>query len=128
MSLSSRKSLLLVSTSILLTACSVKPEHIPLKSHIERAAMDRASIYKEIVPLESALSLDEAIARGLMFNLDHRVGMLEQSLQSSQLDLAKFNMLPRLAANAGYNWRDSERASESISLRTRTRSLEPSFS
>jgi outer membrane protein TolC len=127
-SISKSIKVLALSSTVLIAACSVKPEHIPLKSHIERAAMDRAAIYKDVVPMQGALSLDEAIARGLLFNLDHRVGMMEETLQDNQLTLAKFNMLPRLAANAGYSWRDSERASESISLRTRTRSLEPSFS
>ena len=123
-----RKRILLLSTTAILSACAVQPEPLLLENHIERAAMDRAALYKDAVPVENALSLDEAIARGLLYNLDHRVGMMEEALQDKQLTLANFNMLPRIAANAGYNWRDTERASRSISLETRTESLEPSFS
>lgn len=123
-----RTKLLLLSSTILLSSCAVKPEPFLLENHMERAAMDRAALFQSAVPIENALSLDEAIARGLLYNLDHHVGMMEEALQDKQLTLANFNMLPRIAANAGYNWRDTERASESISLRTRTRSLEPSFS
>ena len=123
-----RKRILLLSTSAILSACAVEPQPLLLENHTERAAMDRAALYKDAVPVENALSLDEAIARGLLYNLDHRVGMMEEALQDKQLTLANFNMLPRIAANAGYNWRDSERASRSISLETRTESLEPSFS
>src|SRR6185312_2188216 len=45
-----------------------------------------------------------------------------------QLDLAIAQMLPRLAANAGYTWRNNDNAAQSVSELTKERSLEYSFS
>ena len=122
------KFLLLSATTLSLSACLVTPEIITNKQHAERAQADLAKLYKEVPPLEQPLSLSEAISRGLMYNFDYKMGLMEEVLQNNQLTLANFNMLPRLAANAGYGWRSDERATQSISLITRQQSLEPSFS
>jgi len=121
-------SVLLCSTALFLAGCTVKPEPIALGKHMERAQLDMDEIYKSIAPLENKLTLSDAIARGLLFNLDHQMIMMERVLQDGQLTLANFNMLPRLAANAGYKSRSDVRASKSIGLKSGTVSLEDSYS
>lgn len=115
-------------TALLLTACAVKPEPLSLDQHVSRAQTDMTQIYQDIAPVTAEITLSDAIARGLLYNLDHRMMMMERVLQDGQLTLANFNMLPRLAANAGYKSRSEVRASKSIGLRTGTVSLDDSYS
>ncbi|MFK7840317.1 MAG: TolC family protein [Bdellovibrionales bacterium] len=122
------KLFLALTATTLLSGCLVTPDIIQDAEHQKRAQLDVQALYKAAPPLETPLGISEAISRGLMYNFDYKMGLMEEVLQNSQLTLANFNMLPRLAANAGYNWRSDERATTSISLETRNESLEPSFS
>ena len=65
----------------------------------------------EAEPLGEVLSLDEAMARALKYNLDHRTKLLEEALALNLLDVTKFDLLPKLMAEAGYNWRSNDRIS-----------------
>ncbi|GAA0682039.1 hypothetical protein GCM10009104_03540 [Marinobacterium maritimum] len=58
-------------------------------------------------PHGEIISLEEAIARALKYNLEQRVRLLEQSLAAGELEAGKYDMLPKLMANAGYSWRDN---------------------
>jgi outer membrane protein TolC len=58
--------------------------------------------------------LAEAMARALKYNLDHRTRMMEEALAIGQLDLSRYDMLPKLTAAAGYSWRDNERITRSV--------------
>ncbi|WP_207482353.1 TolC family protein [Arenibaculum pallidiluteum] len=113
---------------LLLGACAISPDPISDGQHLARAQAERQKLYEAVPAIDGPLTLEEAIARALRFNYDHRLALLEQTLQNSQLTLANFNMLPRLAANAGYTVRDVETASSSVSILTRRQSLEPSVS
>lgn len=122
------KTLLIITATTTLSGCMVSPEPIKNNEHSTRAWNDLQALYQGVEPLEGPLTLSEAISRGLLYNFDFKMGVLEEILQGNQLTLANFNMLPRLAANAGYRYRDDERAVTSISLESRRESLEPSFS
>jgi outer membrane protein TolC len=119
---------LFVLSAALLGACSVKPEPITQAEHFERAQQDYKTLYANYVPLTEPLTLADAIARSLKYNYDAELSKTEITLQEKQLDLAMSQMLPRVAANAGYTWRDNDNAAESVSEVTRQRSLESSFS
>ncbi len=93
-----------------------------------RARHDMMSLFKKRRPVEAELTLADVIARGMTDNLDHRLSMMERTLEESRLALVEYDMLPSLAANAGYDWRNSYAASSSTSLQTGTQSLEPSYS
>ncbi|WP_328987124.1 TolC family protein [Thiorhodovibrio winogradskyi] len=69
---------------------------------------DRAAWLGGMEAVSGAICLDEAIARALKYNLDHRVRLLELALSAAQLDAGQFDMLPQLLANAGYNWRNKD--------------------
>lgn len=117
-----------LAAALLLGACAVAPEPITDAQHLARATDERQRLFAEVPALSAPLTLDEAVARALRFNYDHRLALLEQALQGSQLTLANFNMLPRLAANAGYTVRDVAPASSSTSILSGRQSLEPSVS
>jgi outer membrane protein TolC len=74
------------------------------------------------------LTLDEAFARALAYNLDQRSKLMESALAQNDFDLSRFDMLPKVVANAGYTWRSNVEASSSQSVLTGQQSLVTSTS
>ncbi len=110
------------------TACAVKPDALTPEQNLSRARADAATIAANYAPLQGPLSLAEAIARALKYNYEIQLAQAEVNLQEKQLDLAMTQMLPRLAAGAGYNWRNIPNAAESIDVQTQQQSLTWSYS
>jgi outer membrane protein TolC len=79
-----------------------------------QVAMDRTSAQADVPPVVGALSMDEAVARALKYNLDRRTRLMEEALAMHQLDVTNLDMLPRVMANAGYTWRDSDVITRSV--------------
>lgn len=88
-----------------------------------RTAADRAAAQQGVDPITGPLSLDEAVARALKYNLNRRVKMMEEALAADQLDAATWDMLPRLTAQAGYSRRNNDLISRSIDSVTGAPSL-----
>jgi outer membrane protein TolC len=63
----------------------------------------------QMTPIEGTLSLDEAIARGLKYNLDRRAKQLEQEIASGQFESALQDMLPKARAQIDRSTRSEER-------------------
>jgi len=103
-----------LSLAILLTGCaSLQPQPIKPAEQKAIAAIDRQSAQADVEPLNAKLTLAEAIARGLKYNLDHRTRMMEQALAIGQLDLSHYDLLPKILVDAGYDSRNNERITRS---------------
>ncbi len=120
--------LYLLALPLIVAGCAVTPEPISLAEHMSIAKEDNNRLFAEQEPVDGALTLEEAVARAVRYNFDHRLAMSEMLLQERQLEMTVSNMLPRLAASAGYSVRDNDSASSSFSVRTGRQSLEPSIS
>jgi outer membrane protein TolC len=119
---------LVVLAPLALAACgTLKPDPITSDQHAERAKIDFDTLKKDYQPINGPLTLAEAIARALKYNYDAELTRVEQTLQERQIDLAMAQMLPRLAASAGYSWRSNPNAAESIDVITRKQSLTWSY-
>jgi outer membrane protein TolC len=95
--------------SLTLGGCaSLKPQ--PLSAHdiTSVSAADRQQAQRDVEPLKGALSLDEAIARAIKYNLDRRTRLMEEAIAQGTLDVGKYDMLPKLVASAGYRDRNNE--------------------
>lgn len=101
-----------------ISACTVLPEPIDATTRAARARDDVATLFKDVEPVTGAITLHEAFARALKYNYDYRLRSMEQSMASSQLDLAKYDMLPRLTVAAGYTSRSNDAGSRSVDLGT----------
>lgn len=97
-----------VSAVFILGGCAINPHPVGKQELASVVQRDREAVQAGMPALTAPLSLDEAIARALKYNLDHRTRMMEQALAVGQLDATRFDMLPRLLTNAGYNYRDEE--------------------
>lgn len=117
-----------VALSALLAGCAVKTVPLTDAEVTEQIADDMKRIYQDQPPLKGPITLDEAISRTLANNMDYRLKMMEEALALRQLDVVSYEMLPRLAANAGYTERDKYNASSSTSIISGRQSLEPSYS
>jgi outer membrane protein TolC len=114
--------------SLAISGCAVTSEPIERNVSEQRARSDLQSMYKDQEPLRGPLTLHQAMARAVKYNLEGRLKIMEEALAKRQLDLASFDMLPRMALDAGYVGRNNVNASSSQSVRTGTQSLEPSTS
>ncbi|HYC03514.1 MAG TPA: TolC family protein [Azospirillaceae bacterium] len=112
----------------LLAGCAVKPDPIAPSEHLRQAQEDRAHLFDGQEPVSGPIAIEEAVARAIRYNLDHRLALMERAMQDSQLGLANIDLLPRFAASAGYNLRNNTNASSSRSILSGLQSLEPSTS
>lgn len=104
--------------SLALAGCStITPDPLNVSDVEQQAKADRTLAQKDVEPITGPLSLDEAIARALKYNLDRRVKLMEEAIAFNQLDISNYDMLPRLVATYGYRDRSSHatsRASDSV--------------
>jgi outer membrane protein TolC len=111
-----------------LSGCAVRPTPFTDAERVDAVKTDRTQMFAQTQPLAGPVTLEEAMARSIRFNLDHRLKMMEAALGQKQLDVANFNMLPQLTAAAGYTNRNHPLASSSEGLFTNTEVVPPSFS
>ncbi|MBD2839310.1 TolC family protein [Pseudomonas sp. JM0905a] len=114
--------------ALVVTGCAVTSQPIDRSVSEQRARQDMATMFKDQEPLSGPLTLHEAMARAVKYNLEARLKVMEEALAKRQVDLASFDMLPRMAMEAGYAGRNNVSASSSQSVLTNTQSLEPSTS
>ena len=114
--------------ALVVSGCAVTSEPIDRSVSEQRARTDLQNMYKDQEPLSGPLTLHQAMVRAVKYNLEGRLKIMEEALAKRQLDLASFDMLPRMALDAGYVGRNNVNASSSQSVETGTQSLEPSTS
>lgn len=101
---------------LLLTACTMKPKPLTFEQMSQSAENDLTEMFKSGEPLTAPLTESDAIARVLKYNLDSRAKLMEEALALNQAKVDRWDMLPRLAANAGYNYRSEYDATTSQDL------------
>jgi outer membrane protein, multidrug efflux system len=118
----------LTGSLLALTGCAALPTPVSDLALTTRVQEDLATLFVDQEPVSGPIDLDEAVARGLKYNLDKRLKQMERALVEAGNAHVAAGMLPRLAATAGYRSRDRFRGSSSQSLLTGTQSLEVSTS
>jgi outer membrane protein TolC len=94
---------------VALSGCgSLKPTPLSVQELKGGIQNDRRASQAGIEPIQGRISLEEAIARALKYNLERRSRMMEEAIAFNQFDASRYDMLPRLVAQAGYRWRDEE--------------------
>ena len=122
------KILMGVATAALLSGCSVTPKPLAPSELAMRAQQNAVDVTANQEPVGSEISLYDAMARALKYNLDYKVELMDEALKVRELNLSKFDMLPQLVASGGYFGRSNYSGASSLSLLTRRQSLEPSTS
>lgn len=104
---------------VFLSGCAgIQPAPLTSAEILPVNKADQSAMRKDVEPVQGALTLEQALARALKYNLDRRAKMMEEALALNQLDVSKYDMLPKLVAQAGYAWRDNDRINISRDLAT----------
>ena len=114
--------------ALLLAGCTVEPKPLTDAERGAEAQADLKAMFADQEPLTHPLTLQEAYARALKYNLNRRVKLMEEAVAYDGLDVNSFDMLPKLTANAGYLSRSNTLAESSRSIETGQQSLVPSTS
>lgn len=112
------KRLFVMSAAVCMSGCAIAPVPVTPQVLDWHASLNMSAVDAGQEPITGPVSIDEAMARALKYNLDYRVQMAETALKAAELDLAHFNLLPNAVANTGYAGRDSYSASSSLNLET----------
>ena len=114
--------------ALLVAGCALTPKPFTTEERWSEAQADREQIFADQEPVTRSVTLDEAFARALKYNLDGRVKALEEALSVNDLDLARYDLLPKVAIDGLGSTRNRFDASSSESIQTRQQSLVPSTS
>ncbi|MEL7488372.1 MAG: hypothetical protein AAGJ87_14280 [Pseudomonadota bacterium] len=97
-----RKIILTVVASSAAAGCVVTPKPFTAEE-IQLQAEDRLGAFVSgQTAVSEPITLYDAMARAIKYNLDLKVELMEAALRSRELKLAQYDLLPDLVANAGY--------------------------
>ena len=101
---------ILLTTALALTvsACTITPKPLTTGA-ISSFATDKLSrVTAGQEPVSNAITLHEAMARALKYNLDFHVELYNEALAAKQLANARLDTLPNLVASASYSGRNND--------------------
>jgi outer membrane protein TolC len=108
--------------------CAFRPHPLSDAERASEANRDMADVFSNQEPLTHALTLEEAFARAIAYNLDERVKLMERQVAERDFEISKFDMLPKVVGTAGASTRDNVLASTSVSVFNNSITVPPSTS
>ena len=102
---------------LLVAACSSRSPEPLIKEEVQASAQEDFELLKESTanaPME--IDLYQALAIAIKNNRELRIQVMDSALSQGQIDVVKFDMLPKLSANAGYKVLEKHPASTSVSM------------
>lgn len=115
--------------ALILGGCANDYARLDSPEHQQIIEADHQTIHAQSAEQQSIkLSMDEALARALEYNLDARVSALEVLSRQHQVSLEQLKAFPGITLSTGYQGRSNLGASSSKSVLTGRQSLEPSVS
>lgn len=101
---------------LLLAGCAVTPKPFDASELSDQSNDRQASYTADQEAVVQPISLYEAMARAIKYNLDYKVELMEQALRSKELNLTKYDLLPEVVAGAGYIGRNNFSGASSSQL------------
>lgn len=121
-------SLIIVTGLMLLAGCSMlEPQPLTVDEINNLAEGARGESQVDVEPINGVLTQEEAIARAVKYNLSWRIHMMEEALSNNQLDMSRYDMLPKLTASAGYTARNNYHLTSAVDSVTGEPSLSNPF-
>ncbi len=93
---------------VLLGGCAVLTRPLDAAQRERLAADAQRNLFEGQEPIERPLRLSEATARAIKYQAEHRQRRMEEAAAAAQLDVAQFDLLPKLTASAGYSTRSND--------------------
>ena len=113
---------------VFITGCATKVDPLTNDERYARASQDMVSMFADQEPVTAPITIGEAIARALTYNLDHRLKRMETALAARQYEFDRTGMLPNLVADAGYSKRSNQPGANSVDIDTGEETLANSTS
>lgn len=110
------RSLVMLAVTAVVAGCSVTPKALTQDEVRDRVKEDTARMYTDQAAIAGPISLEEAVARALKYNLDYRLKKMESALALGLTDYASYDMLPQMVASAGYRDRNNYSGGNSIGI------------
>jgi outer membrane protein TolC len=88
--------------------CAVAPHPFKDSDQAERSRKDLQRLTEAAEPVTAPVTLQEATARAVKYNMDYRQRLMEQVAALGQLDVGNWDLLPKLTLQAGYTSRDND--------------------
>ena len=98
----SRAVALCAAACLLFAGCSLAPEPVTDREVDARVAGDLTAMFGGQEPVTAPLTLADAAARAVKYNLEHRVKLVEAALAQNVSDLSVYDLLPAVNGSAGY--------------------------
>lgn len=117
-----------ISIIIFISGCSFTPVPISDDEFKNQAILDYIAVTQNQDAISKPISLYEAMARALKYNLDYHLESSKKALAEADVDVSNYALLPQLVAKAEYNSRDKFSGGSSRSLLTGIESLQASTS
>ena len=96
-----------VLTVVLFSGCVVHPKPITKEEKSALVEVDRIALFAKQTPITQPVTVHEAMARAIKYNLDHRLRLMEEALSQKQLDLSNMSMLPALGYTGSHKDRNN---------------------
>jgi len=103
-------------TIVLAGGCTVTTQPLSLDELQTTKDLRQQSLMMDQEPISGPISLHDAMARAIKYNLDYKVEVFEEALRLSESKLSSLEQLPKLVASAGLSGRDNYSASRSSPL------------
>ena len=88
----SRFAVVLTMASLAVSGCTIGPNALTGPERQAEAERDLARMYGEQAPLTHPLTLHDAFARAVEYNLDGRVKVVEEALARDDFDLSRYDL------------------------------------
>lgn len=92
----------------ILGGCSGQGGPLSVEEQVALLEKDLEQLFTQEADMQKPLTLYEAMARGIKYNLNHRVAMLEDMVAKGNINMAAIQALPSLDIKAGYEGRNNE--------------------
>lgn len=99
---------LLAALVAILGGCAVATPSLQPEDRERIAAGARKGLFAGQEPIDHPLTLEEATARAIKYQAEYRQKQMEAAAADAQLDVAKWDLLPKLTLNAGYTTRNND--------------------
>jgi outer membrane protein TolC len=93
---------------VALSGCAITPKPLDAVERERIAEEARRQLFDNQEALATPLTLAEATARAIKYQAEQRQRRMEQAAAEAQLDVSKFDLLPKLTLNAGYSTRSND--------------------
>jgi outer membrane protein, multidrug efflux system len=103
---------------LVLSGCAVKPTPLTMEERKRQVFQDMAVHFSRKTPPSKPITIHDAMAHAIRFNLGHRVDTMKQVLARGMTKVASQQMLPSLAADAGYTSQNKLTSSEQFENKT----------